>query len=118
MRNISATDHPAADDDLYSVAAAIDDRHALPETEIDLSRLEPSSPHDGGDDNFVELKVLLTDEVFGRLEQTSASTGDTKTDVVNRALAMYAAIQTAAATGGGIVTFQSRRGQTHRAIVE
>lgn len=115
MRLPSATDHPTAQSAVQQTATI--DLRAVPQTETDLSRREPSDPHDGGDDSYVELNVLLTDEAFRCLHTASEESGDSRTDVVNRALVVYAAIQTAAAHGGGSVTFRSRHGRRHRAII-
>jgi len=117
MRPASTTDHLAPDDDARAVASIAEENLGRPQTATDFWWHEPSSPHDADGDNFVELKVLLTDEAYECLESVSEATGDNRTDLVNRALVIYAAMHDAVARGGGSVTFRSRRGQKHRAVI-
>ena len=88
-----------------------------PRPDTDQCSLDPCDARDGDDDNFVKLTVHLTHEAFACLQDASDMTGDTRTDVVNRALALYAAVQGAAAHGGGNLTFRSRSGQKHQVVV-
>ena len=116
MSPASATDHPAAKDAQHADTVANEGGRPRPETETDLW-FDPAIPHDSDDDDLVQLNVYLTGEAFDCLESSSEATGDTKTDVVNRALVMYSAIQDAAARGGCTITFRTQRDQKHRVII-
>lgn len=117
MRAASAADHLAPPNVDARRSGTAEAERSQPQTEPDLTVQEPTDRNHNGGDNFVELTVLLTDDAFESLEHASQLTGDTRTDVVNRALIMYAAIQDAAAQGGGGVSFRSRQGEKHRVVV-
>lgn len=56
--------------------------------------------------SVTKLSVNMTARAMTSLEQAAALTGDSRTDTVNRAMQVYAAIVALAEGGGGIVDLE------------
>ena len=90
---------------------SVNDRVRLPATRPAVPPIEPSP---SGDDGLVEVIVHLTQRAHAALEDAAASTRDTQTDTVNRALVTYDLIQKAIRSGGGAVTLVDKDGRPRR----
>lgn len=76
------------------------------------SALPKPPANDGG--SLVRLTVNLVPRAAAALQRACELTGDTKTDVVNRALQSYALLQELSDLGGGSVTLLNADGEKVR----
>lgn len=67
---------------------------------------------------LTEITVVLVPRATVALADTARLTGDTPTDVVNRAIQVYAKLCMVAEAGGGTLTFDVRQGEPHTAIID
>lgn len=70
---------------------------------VDSDHLAATTAEALTEDNLTKLSVYLTDGAADAMTRASESTGDSKTDTINRALHLYAAVVTAEA--GATISF-------------
>ncbi|GAA2355115.1 hypothetical protein GCM10010432_06760 [Catellatospora methionotrophica] len=68
----------------------------------------------GGGNQLVRVTVNLTPRAYGALERSTDLTGDNRTDVINRALLVYALINELVEQGGGSLTVVNKDGEKER----
>lgn len=81
----------------------------------------PESPEgaegSGGRNNFVRVTVNLTPAAYKNLQEVSTSHGLGKTDVINRALQVYALVERLLDDGNGRLTIVNSQGEQERIYI-
>ncbi len=77
----------------------------------------PANGGDGGSSNLVRVTVNLTPKAYADLQRLNVSTGLSKTDVMNRALQVYALVEDLLDRGGGSIVVKPPDGETARIVI-
>jgi hypothetical protein len=77
----------------------------------------PETGDGGGDQNFVRVTVNLTPNAYRDLQRVSAVHHLGKTDVINRALQVYALVERLLAEGDGKLTIVNSDGQHEKIYI-
>ncbi|MFY1636401.1 ribbon-helix-helix protein, CopG family [Solwaraspora sp. WMMB335] len=77
----------------------------------------PSSAASGGAGGLVRVTVNLTPRSADALDKLSAETGQSKTDVINRALQVYQVVEELLDRGGGSILVRHPNGEQERIYI-